>query len=72
MVFGKKVAIFDREWGQNSAPRDGHKIPCKVSCSRAQCSAAVTLTISFILSSKYIDYQIVPKSTRIIFGQLAP
>ena len=28
MVFGKKVAIFDWEWGQNSAPRDGQKIPC--------------------------------------------
>ena len=29
MVFGKKVAIFDWEWGQNSTPRDGQieKIP---------------------------------------------
>ena len=25
MVLGKKVAIFDWEWGQNSAPRDGQK-----------------------------------------------
>ena len=24
----KKVAIFDWEWGRNSAPRDGQKIPC--------------------------------------------
>ena len=23
MVLGKKVAVFDREWGRNSAPRDG-------------------------------------------------
>ena len=27
MVLGKKVAIFDWEWGGNSAPRDGQKIP---------------------------------------------
>ena len=27
MVLGKKVAIFDWEWGQNSAPRDGQKMP---------------------------------------------
>ena len=27
MVLGTKVAIFDREWGRNSAPRDGQKIP---------------------------------------------
>ena len=25
---GKKVAIFDWEWGRNSAPSDGQKIPC--------------------------------------------
>ena len=25
---GKKVAIFDWEWDQNLAPRDGQKIPC--------------------------------------------
>ena len=28
MVLGKKVAIFDWEWGRNSVPRDGQKIPC--------------------------------------------
>ena len=28
MVLGKKVAVFDWEWGQNSAPRDGQKRPC--------------------------------------------
>ena len=27
MVMGKKVAIFDWEWGGNSAPGDGQKIP---------------------------------------------
>ena len=27
MVLGKKVAIFDWEWGLNSPPRDGQKIP---------------------------------------------
>ena len=25
MVLGKKVAIFDWEWGRNSTPRDGQK-----------------------------------------------
>ena len=32
MVLGKKVAIFDLEWGRNSAPRDGdgQKIPWKL------------------------------------------
>ena len=28
MVLGKKAAIFDWEWGRNSAPREGQKIPC--------------------------------------------
>ena len=28
MVLGKKVAIFDWEWGRNSAPREGKKMPC--------------------------------------------
>ena len=28
MVLGKKVAIFDREWGLNTAPREGQKMPC--------------------------------------------
>ena len=28
MVLGKKVSIFDWEWGRNSAPRDGQKRPC--------------------------------------------
>ena len=27
MVLGKRVAIFDWEWGLNSAPREGQKIP---------------------------------------------
>ena len=26
-VLKKKVAIFDWEWGENWAPRDGQKIP---------------------------------------------
>ena len=29
MVLGKKVAVFDWEWGRNSAPREGQKIPHK-------------------------------------------
>ena len=28
MVLGKKVAVFDWEWGRNLAPRDGQKRPC--------------------------------------------
>ena len=27
MVLGKNVAIFDWEWGRNSAPREGQKMP---------------------------------------------
>ena len=27
MVLGKKVVIFDWEWGRNLAPRYGQKIP---------------------------------------------
>ena len=27
MVLGRKVAIFDWEWGRISAPREGEKIP---------------------------------------------
>ena len=30
MVLGKKVAIFDWEWGRNLAPREGQKRPCGV------------------------------------------
>ena len=29
MVLGKKVAIFDWEWGRNSVPREGQKMPWK-------------------------------------------
>ena len=32
MVLGKKVAIFDWEWGRNSAPIDWQKIPCACTC----------------------------------------
>ena len=28
MVLGIKVAIFNWEWGRNSTPSDGQKIPC--------------------------------------------
>ena len=28
MLLGKKVAIFDVEWGRSSAPREGLKIHC--------------------------------------------
>ena len=28
MILGKKVAIFDWEWGLNLAPREGRKMPC--------------------------------------------
>ena len=28
MALGKKVTIFNWEWGRNSASRDGQKIPC--------------------------------------------
>ena len=31
MVLGKRVAIFDWEWGRNSAPREGQKIPWTMS-----------------------------------------
>ena len=27
MVLGKRVAIFNWEWGRNSAPREGQKMP---------------------------------------------
>ena len=27
MAFGKKVAVFDWEWGRNSVPRKGQKMP---------------------------------------------
>ena len=30
MVLGKKFAIFGWEWGRNSAPREGQKIPCNL------------------------------------------
>ena len=32
MVLVKKVAIFDWEWGRNSAPRDGQKRPWGAKC----------------------------------------
>ena len=28
MLLGIRVAFFDWEWGRNSAPSEGHKIPC--------------------------------------------
>ena len=30
MVLGKKVAIFDWEWGRNLAAGEGQKMPCIV------------------------------------------
>ena len=30
MVLGKKMAIFDWEWGRNLAPREGQKMPFTV------------------------------------------
>ena len=30
MILGKKVAIFNWEWGRTSAPREGQKMPCLV------------------------------------------
>ena len=30
MVLGKKVAIFDWEWGRNSTHREGQKITCNI------------------------------------------
>ena len=38
MELGKKVAIDDWEWGQNSAPRDGQMIPCRLSVAGNYCS----------------------------------
>ena len=32
MVLGKKVAMFNWEWGRNSAPREGQKMPCLYVC----------------------------------------
>ena len=34
MVLGKKVTIFDWEWGRNSAPRDGQKRPCMLTFNK--------------------------------------
>ena len=33
MALGKNVAVFDWEWGQNSAPREGQKISWNMSFS---------------------------------------
>ena len=30
MVLGKNVAIFDWEWGRNSALREGQNMPCSM------------------------------------------
>ena len=30
------MAIFDREWGRNSAPREGQKIPCYLMCMKVK------------------------------------
>ena len=46
MVFGKKVTIFDWEWGRNSAPRDGQKRPWRktLTCTRKQDGAIKNLS----------------------------
>ena len=36
MALGKKMAIFDWEWGRNSAPREGQKIPWHLILSSVQ------------------------------------
>ena len=60
--FGKNVAIFYWEWGRNSAPGEGQKIPCtflgepvkakdKLSCQRTQQSASDEFQCSKLLIS---------------------
>ena len=56
MVLGKKVAIFDWEWGRNSAPSEGQKIPLLViplSCLTASRLVASILRVvsCFLLRS---------------------
>ena len=46
MVLGKKVANFDWEWGRNSAPREGHKMPWYAFNSSAERSAVTQLVES--------------------------
>ena len=43
---GRKVAIFDLEWGLNSAPREGQKIPCKVRINFAQCQITQSVQVT--------------------------
>ena len=46
MVLGKKAAIFDWEWGRNSAPNDGQKIPWNVEKSNLLHAVSIFLQIS--------------------------
>ena len=56
MVLGQKVAIFDWEWGRNSAPREGQKIPCQKTknCSMSQFSFNLDETLQ---TSRWIIYE---------------
>ena len=54
MVLGKKVAIFDWEWGRNSAPRDGQKRPC--TCTSVMLIHQNCLLISKINCNQKISF----------------
>ena len=46
MELGKKVTIFDSEWGKNSAPRERQKIPWRVNVIGSIVSVYNTLLLS--------------------------
>ena len=58
MELGKKVGIFDWEWGQNSAPRGMQNIPCHekkektfAACEQQRLCCLHAEKISFTLAS---------------------
>ena len=59
MVLGKKVAYFDWEWGQNSAPREGQKMPCFV-----QSLLVIPLIILQLLKNLFSS---VPCNTKFVY-----
>ena len=47
MVLGKKVAIFDWEWGQNLPPRDGQNNPLQADPIFTACTVSFSCACSY-------------------------
>ena len=59
MVLGKKVAIFDWEWGGNSAPREKQLPPCLIASNTLDPDQAQNFLKLGVFIKELFDYRLV-------------